>query len=119
MEFTIVGIIDPGVAGKERLQLKATTGGDIGKYLVFDTVQTAPGKIFSIPQNTYWFPDRNIGPGDTVVLYTKAGKNFERKKEDGTTVWFFYWGKELPLWADSKSSVALLKIAAWDYKVRP
>lgn len=45
MNIKIVKIIDPGLQDKERLFMKAVASDNIGFYIVFDTIQTEPGKF--------------------------------------------------------------------------
>lgn len=116
MNIKIVKILDAGAANKEKLQLKAVADDNIGNYVVFDTLQIEPGRIASIPKNAYWFPDRNVKGNDIIFLYTGPGKNYETKNEDGTTTWYFYWGRNVTLWKNKNSSAALLRIHDWEYR---
>lgn len=50
MNISIVKITDAGVGDKERLHLKALNSENIGYYVVFDTIQTEPGKVSSAPK---------------------------------------------------------------------
>lgn len=118
MNIQIMSLTDAGVPNQERLILRAALNENIGRYVIFDTVQTGPGKIRGTPKNAYWFPDRDIRAGDTIILYTKGGQNNQISNSDGTTTFIFYWGKDSTLWGQPESSAALLKVSEWDYQTR-
>lgn len=118
MNIKITRIINPGVVDKERLLMKVIASDDVGRYVVFDTVETGSRTISSRPRNVYWFPDREVKAGDQIVLYTKTGISTQRKSDDGSTIFFFYWGKREPLWNKPGEGAALLEIESFEYKSR-
>jgi len=118
MNIEIIKFVDPGVAKKERILMKAIKKDNVGFYVVFNTTELKPGTVSSKVLNAYWFPNREIKPGDLICLYTKPGKDNEVKKEDGTTTFFFYWGEEKTLWNKAGDSAVLLRIGEWNYKAR-
>lgn len=118
MNINITKILDPGIVDKERLVMKVVSSDDIGRYIVFDTVETGPSTFSSRPKNVYWFPDGEVSAGDLVVLYSKKGNSTKQKNPDGTTTYFFYWGKQTSLWNNSEDGAALLRIENVDFKPR-
>ena len=118
MNLEILQITDPGIAHKERLDLKVITEDNIGGYIVLDTMQLSPGKVSSIIKNAFWFPDENVKTGDIILLYTGPGKDIQTKNLDGSTTWYYYWGKKSTIWDDQKSAAAVLRIGSWKYKGR-
>lgn len=111
-------ILEGGIANKERLVLKVTGPDNIGLYFVFITTETKPGYISSFPKQTYWFPDREVKSGDTVVLYSGNGTNSQKVNADGSTTYFYYWGLAKTVWNSGNDTAALLKIEQWEYKTR-
>ena len=85
MNLKILGIMDAGIANKERLVLKVLRNDDIGYYVVFDTTFLEDGNVSNKVRHSYWFPDKEVQAGDLVVLYTKQGIMSERKQKDGST----------------------------------
>lgn len=68
----------------------------------------------SVP-HCYWFTDLKIKSGDTVVLYTKVGKRSEKKNDNGSTSYFFYWELDKPTLQDDRFIPVLIKGEWWDY----
>lgn len=116
MHIEINKIVDPGVLEKERVVLKVLIDDELGFYGAFKSKKTGEKTISSKVTATFWFPDRYVKKGDIVVLYSKRGVNTERKNNDGTTSFFFYWGMNEPIWNKSEDSVVLFKIDEWQYK---
>lgn len=116
MNIEISKIMDPGIPESERVLLKVLLDDELGFYGAFKTKKTSEETISSKISATFWFPDRHVKKGDLVVLYSKAGVNTERKNNDGTTSYFFYWGTNGSIWNEPKDSVVLFKIDGWKYK---
>lgn len=116
MNLKIINIADAGIANKERVHIKVVLPDNIGRYAIFDTIQTEPGKVSSAVKNVYWFPDKEVRAGDDVILYSRTGTNSQITNENGTSTAFYYWGKNKTLWNSANDSVVLVKIESWDYK---
>lgn len=117
MKVKIRAIRDPGVPEKERLVLEVVQDDDIGHYAVFHTRVTGPGRVSSRIQKAYWFPDKQVRSGDVVSLYTKKGRDNERRNADDSTSHFFYWNLDAPLWVD-KNVTAVLASLQWEIASR-
>ncbi len=115
MDVKILQVVDVGKLNDERIILKVQNNIDIGKYAVFKTgVNLSNNKkiINNMIHHAYWFPDKQVNYNDKVVLYTKAGITSERKNDDGTTTYFFYWGLSSPIWSGDNGAV-LASIPEW------
>ncbi|TDY16939.1 hypothetical protein B0G81_8084 [Paraburkholderia sp. BL6665CI2N2] len=113
MKAQIKSFADPGVLPKERVVISVTADHDIGKYLLLCSGKSKDGGPMAGKKDAFWFPDKPIKVGDRVVLYTKKGVRSEKKLDDGTTVHFFYWGLDAPLWNDDKNIAVLVQSAEW------
>ena len=115
MKLQITEIVDRGDAERERLVMKAKDDVDIGDFAIFMARSSKEGKARSgnVP-HCYWFEDKEIKTGATVVLYTKAGKRSEKENPSGNTSYFFYWGLEAPAWTESTRPVL---VYAPDWKI--
>jgi hypothetical protein len=109
----IVGIVDRGVPGKERLHLAAVANVSLNYYAVFDTVYVGPDGIAPIPRRAYWFADYQVKAGDQVILYTKPGEQSTKQRNDGYINHFFYWGLDRHIWKDPASCAVVLEISDW------
>lgn len=115
MNIDISKIIGKDALETERIVLNVLLDTDIGRYAIFKTginIRDNKKIINNRVHKTYWFPDKNVKTGDTVVLYTKSGLSSERKNTDGTTTHFFYWGMKELTWNDNSGSV-LVSIPEW------
>lgn len=116
MNVKIKYIRNPGDLKKERLVLKILRDDDIGYYLVLDTTFTSDGSISNLVRHPYWFPDKKVKTGDIVVLYTKDGRETEKKNKDGSSSHFFYRGMDSTVWNQDGDCAVVLHINNWDAK---
>lgn len=114
MKVQIQSFADAGVADKERIVINTTSDHDIGKYLLFYSNKTAESNPTSGRKTMYWFPDKPIKAGDLVVLYSKKGRRSEKKLNNGSTIHFFYWGLEAPIWGDDSKIAVLMQSTEWN-----
>jgi hypothetical protein len=112
MKLKISSIAALGTARKERLVLQVLASTDIGEFAVFRTRERA-GTVTTGVLDVFWFPDKAVEAGDLVVLYSKRGRQSEKKLDNGSTVHFFYWGVEDPAWAQEGVAAVLLHVDEW------
>ncbi len=113
MNVDIKKIRDRGDIDRERLVLEVHADDDIGRYVVFVTDCAEDGGVSNRLKRAYWFPDKPVGEGDLVVLYTKAGNPKIKRNEDGTRSHFFYLGLEKPIWSVPSDYAVLLQARNW------
>ena len=116
MNVEIRAIRNAGKLADERLVLKVLRGCDIGRYLTFDSTYTKDGKVSNLVRHPYWFPDKDVKAGDTVVLYTKDGRQSEKTNEDGSTSHFFYRRLDRTIWNQSGDCAVVLEVSTWATK---
>ncbi|HEY6448983.1 MAG TPA: hypothetical protein VIY53_21190 [Acidobacteriaceae bacterium] len=117
MKMEMRSFADPGDISRERIILKALSDLDVGDYAVLKSGVAARGRSPSAGRKSaYWFPDRDIKAGDVVVLYTKKGSSGSKPIDEGQTAYFFYWGRDEPLWTDDRSGAVLLEVAGWQFR---
>lgn len=119
MIFDITSIADAENFEQERVVIKASAEGNIGRFAVFcanrSTTDSALALSGDVP-NTYWFSDRDVKAGDFIVLYTKAGTRSAKTTESGSTSYFFYWGCKAAIWTP-KTRAVLVDIAGYRYQL--
>lgn len=104
---------DAGDLARERIVLKVADKDDIGEYAIFNARLGKTGKIQSGPvRDAYWFVDKDVKKGDLIVLYTKDGETSEKKNDDDTMSYFFYWRKTSPIWVAGRIPV-LVSTPTW------
>lgn len=113
MNLTLKSIADKGNPQKERVVIRVAQNTDVGSYLLLCT-GFIDGKVNTGVTDTFWFPDKEVGAGDLVVLYSKTGKTNEKTLENGTKVHFFYWGTSGSRWSSPESGVVLLNAPEWE-----
>lgn len=114
MKLRISSISERGNLEGERIALKANSDGDAGRYAVFKGITKPTGVASGNIANVYWFMDKQFKAGDFIVLYSKEGRRSEKKNDDGTTSYFFYWGLSLPIWTAGATPV-LVETATWSF----
>ncbi len=103
----------------ERIILDVNADTDIGEFLILDTTYTTRGRASNKVRHPYWFPDKIVRKGDTVVLYTKRGENRTRINDNNTCSHFFYWELEHNIWNNNDDCAILLHVDDWSsYSVK-
>ncbi|ENQ1533179.1 TPA: hypothetical protein ACN359_004533 [Vibrio parahaemolyticus] len=113
MELKLKSIADKGNFEKERLLIEATVSCDLGEFLLLRT-GLSDGVVTTEVKNTLWFPDVELRKGDSVVVYTKSGRNNVKKIESGNNVYFQYWGLDEPIWNNDNTAPVLMNAPEWD-----
>jgi hypothetical protein len=115
MRIKLIGIEGIGDINRERIVLKALRETDIGDYAILLSKRSEEG----IPtggsiESAFWFPNRDLKPGDLVILYTKSGKRGQKSIGEEKTSHFYYWDWGRPIWT-TKTIPVLLHAAEWEY----
>jgi hypothetical protein len=113
MKVKILNILDRGIGNKERIRLLVLADVNLTYFAVFDTEQTAPGRIVATPKHVHWFTNTPVKAGDTVVLYTGPGTSAVTKQPSGSTEYVFHWGQTNTLWNKPNDCAILLEISSW------
>lgn len=116
MNINIRKVLGNGDLENERVILDVIQNDLLGIYLVLKSKELNESTVNSRTEGTYWFPDKDVKQGDLVVLYTKKGVNTEKRNEDGTTTYFFYWNMDGTLWNNPEDAVILSRLESWSYK---
>ena len=116
MDAFIKYALDKGTLPKERIVLKITRDTDIGQYVIFDTTFNEDGDTTNLLRHVFWFPDKAVSKGDTVIVYTKEGNDSEQKTKAGRVSHFFYWGLDHTVWNQEGDGAVLLEIGQWEAK---
>ena len=103
-------IKDKGDLDSERSVFKVISDCNLGDFIAFRTKETSEDGISSKIELPFWFPDKRIKKGDTVVLYSKKRRVNEKTNKDGSISHFFYWGNDTPLFLEDDDSVLLVEI---------
>ena len=114
MTVKITSIADAGQFADERVIMKVSSDDDMTHYAVFQVrTSKTEGKFYAgnVP-HVYWFSELKVKSGDFVVLYSKNGTKSEKKNDDGTTSYFFYWGQSNPVWVAGTTPV-LVTTSTW------
>lgn len=113
MNLKIRNVVDKGDPKKERLIIRVLNDTDLGEYILLRTGLTE-GVVNIGVESTFWFPDKAILARDLVVVYSRAGNTQEKKREDGTTVHFFYWDQPAAVWQSRTAGVVLAHAPVWE-----
>lgn len=106
---------DPGILSDERIGFEVTSDCDLKFFAIHRTFLSGNG-FHNKPKSTYWFGPLSVKAGDKVVLYTKFGIDSMKKGDDGTTIYFFYWGLSESILNHEKDGIVLAEMASWQTK---
>ncbi len=113
MRLQIVRIADRGVPNLERLHLAVVQEAALSYYIVLATRYQAPTAVVNKSVPAYWFPNRQVKPGDQVILYTGSGEDKSRVEGNGSTTYFFHWGLAQTVFNDPLSAAVVVEAANW------
>lgn len=116
MNLTLVSTEDVGDPQRERLIFRAQDDTDLGVFLVLlahKSTETQP--LSGAIPHCYWFEDKAVKKGDTIVLYTKNGSRSEKENANKTTSYFYYWGFKAPMLKDGRLLPVLIESDNWNY----
>lgn len=105
-------IKDRGDLNLERVVFKASLDCDLGRFMAFKAKKAEEG-ISNKIEFPFWFPDKKVKQGDTVVLYSKKKRSNEKSNQDGSTSFFYYWGQETPMFTENDDCVLLIETKRW------
>lgn len=114
MKLKISSVHGHGKAKEEFMILDVIEDCDIQFYMVTDTTFLQNGKISNKTRHTYKFLPNQAKAGDTIVLFTSDGVEKVQKRDDGTNLFYCYWGLETAVWNDDGDGAVLLEISAWE-----
>lgn len=116
MDVRITGVHGHGAASKEYVQMRVDRDCDIGDYVLADTTYIAPDQISNELRHMFWFPNKQVKAGDTIILRTGSGKHTEERMDDGSTKHRFYWQLGSAVWNDTGDAAVLLRVDEWSYR---
>lgn len=102
-ELQLIGVLDPGVPGKERIVLKVEQKIDIGWYAIVVAIRGQPsGHSTPMRDNMYWIGSGSVEPNDWFFLYTGSGTQ-TTIPADGVHGKLFieFWGRPQTIFHDS------------------
>lgn len=112
MAIKITSIGNKNQLSEERIGFEAKSKCNLKNFFVFSTSFIETG-FYNRSNNTYWFAPRELNAGDKVVLYTKSGTDSSKENDDGSKIYFYYWGLSETIYTDSKHGVVLGNVDNW------
>ncbi|MBK0000289.1 hypothetical protein [Erwinia sp. S38] len=113
MKLKIRTIHGHGKASEEYVILDVIKECNADFYMILDTTFTNDGKISNKNRHSHWFLPADLKPGDVIVLFTKEGQSSTKKQDNGSTIYFRYWGLKSAVWNDDGDGAVLIEINAW------
>ncbi|WP_175127814.1 hypothetical protein [Achromobacter piechaudii] len=111
MKVKITAIREPGNLEKERIVMRVESACDIGQFILLQT-GFHEGSVNTLIYETFWFPDKEVGAGDFVVVYTKNGNSSEKPFKESKSH-FFYMGESKAIWQHDGRSAVLMHAPTW------
>jgi hypothetical protein len=97
----------------EYVQISVLQNCILDEYMLADTTFLSDGEISNKLRHVYWFPNIEVKENDTIILYTRSGRN-RITKEAGQTTYHLFWKLGISVWNDDEKDVAiLLEISDW------
>jgi hypothetical protein len=116
MKMQIKSFGDPGIISDERIGFEVVADCDLKFFAVLNTFLYENGGFFNKPKYAFWFAPLQVKAGDKIVLYTKSGIDSIKRENDGTTIYFFYWGLTNSILSKEREGVVLAEFNGWQTK---
>jgi hypothetical protein len=115
MRVEIRGIIDYGKPESERIIIDVLENCNIGHYMIMQTNYTHHERPSNKIKTIFIFPSQPMQKGDTVILYTKEGKNSMLEK-GGKIEYSFYWNMDKCIWNNMDDCVLIVHFDSLTHK---
>lgn len=116
MKIQIHSFIDKGKIQTERIALRASADCNLKFYCLHITFEISSGGFFNQPKHTYWFPPVEIKANDWIVIYAGQGTQSNKKNEDGSSSYFYYWGLNSAIFNKPEDTIVLAEVNTWQMK---
>ncbi len=114
MNIEIHGVIGDDHLDTERLILKVNQDDNLANNAIVDSQSTIFGRVPKKNRHVFWFPNREVKAGDSIILYTKRGKVVAPVK--GEQRHLFYWNLDDGIWTSKNDSAILIRMHDWALK---
>lgn len=116
-----VNVAEPGFFAEERIIFRPSSRLNLMEYVIVPMKGGhSPNDAEDLNTDVFWFPDKEVEPGDFVLLYTKSGNDHSFTDSEGNEVHVLYWNKERAVWRDPSTAAAVLKVSDWVfYQIEP
>ena len=113
MKLVIKYVKEHGDLQGERIVLKALEDIEVGNYMIADTTYMNESEVSNKLRHPFWIPDKHVGKGDLIVIYTKKGRDTTKNNESGNKTHFFYWGLRDTIWNKDGDAAVVFAIKDW------
>lgn len=107
MRLIITSLANAGDLERERVILRAQEDVNLNYFAVFACRASENAFRSGKVPFAYWFPEKQIGKDDYVIIYTKDGDISEKSAHDGPKSHFFYWRMEKAIWTPEVRAVVV------------
>ena len=113
MKYSALNIQGRGELANEYVAFTSQTAHSLSFSVLPRSYYVAENAISPGAVDAFWFPNQLVKPGDSIILFTKAGLNTNRTDASGVTSYFFYWGRPDSVWKNRESCAVLVDAATW------
>ncbi|MDU5454473.1 MAG: hypothetical protein E6095_13210 [Pseudescherichia vulneris] len=114
MKLKIRSVHEHGKANEEYVILDVNEDCDTQFYMITDTTFLPNGKISNRTRHTYRFESLQVKAGDCIALFTGHGVDKVETRNNGSKLFYCYWGLKTAVWNDDGDGAVLLEINAWE-----
>jgi hypothetical protein len=93
-ELAIIGVVEPGIANKERIVLRPTETTNMGMFSIHIGKKTPTNMVIPYHDNYLWPGELVVQPPSWIYIYTGPG-TFQKTTIPGSDqiVYIYHWGK--------------------------
>lgn len=110
IELSLFGVQHRGVAGLERICIRALSPCNLGHFWVGLGVRRSGNMIFPINDNQYWLGNGYVSTGDWIFLYTGRGTpSISEVPNSENRIYTIYWDRDKILFGSPEVFPYLIK----------
>jgi hypothetical protein len=113
LELSLFGLLDPGVAGKERIILRPTESVNLAQFGILLGYKLENGNVIPLYDNFFWFGEIVVPTPSWIVVFTGKGQfNVSKHPQTGQPAYILFWGREGTIFHDHQCVPVIFQLSA-------
>jgi hypothetical protein len=108
-------VIDAGNLASEHLEIIVNNGCNLKNYIVVDNTYDQDDKLSNKHQHIFFFPDKEVEAGDTIILMSKKGDDSSQGFLLSKTH-TFHWNLSNSVWNKGRDCAMIFEICHSKFK---
>lgn len=117
-DFGRVTVKDKGNLLRERIIFRIRNPINLLNFVLLPVrYDSSDDTIMDLNRQAFWFPEIEVVPNDSIILYSGQGNNRVFDNRRGTQTYVFYWDLESTVWDQKEAeAISILRIDGFHYQ---